>query len=135
MKKLLIIKIAFVLLFLGLYLFFWRGFSEPFSLSKPSELKPNCYIYQSDSDIKAIAELGIMQNLGDINALEDQKRLVINNHSTSNEYYFSGRPSGILRYMTYYLLGIKHANVAIVTLTRDRVDHCLYITEALYQKD
>jgi len=47
-------------MFLGLYVFFWRGFSESFSLNEPSELKPNCYIYQSDSDIKAIARFGIM---------------------------------------------------------------------------
>ena len=136
MNKKWIISILLILVIGGLYMVFWVGPRESYELHQPIAVKENCYAYQNEDDIKNIVRFNIMQNLGGEQAVKDQKQLVISGQSTPDEYYLSGRPSGAVRYITFYLFGWEHTHPVVATLTKDKTDHCLYITKrALWTKD
>lgn len=133
MKGRLMICLIVTLLIVG-YIGLWKGWSENNQLSALHEVKLNCYSYQSDSDLKAIAKRAIYTNLGGVEAVKSQKRLAVSNE-TQTEYYISGRPSGMLKMMVSYLLGWDYVPRATVILTKDSQEKCVYISEALFQKD
>jgi len=129
------ILITLVALCVGIYFVLWVGLREEYLLHKLPEVKEHCYAYKNDNDIKNIARLGVMQNLGGEQALRNQRRIVLSDRSTDDEYYLSGRPSGIIHYLIDYLFGFQYTSIAMITLVKDKAEHCLYIKEALYQKD
>lgn len=133
------VKITFGILILVMYIVLWRGYGDFYQLQPLKLVKPDCYAYTSDEDIKNIARHKIIENFGQ-QGLDEQQHLTVR-HRPPDEFsaqeiiYVGGHPYGFVQdfYRIFFTTEYIHNITAEFRVDKDK--HCVEFISALYPKN
>lgn len=115
------------------YIIAWSGWSEPYKLQPLIMAKEGCYFYSNEDDIKNIARRTIINAAKGLEVeVIAQKRFTVMDEGKN--YYITGWPQHLVKVFDR-IFNRPYIPTMTVILEKDASVKCVYIKEALYQKD